>query len=142
MTAKNKGKVLRLLSYAIGAHSAKKLVQVTLPLARTLRSRASSQRTPSQSRRSQRSDLGSADLISVLNLIEERITHGDGVGIPLARALVGRQCRRPHRVGTVVAMHRKIETVSEEQLRPLPPAAEFLDPTQQIVPAEQGRRHG
>jgi hypothetical protein len=32
MTAKNEGNVLRPLPYAIGAHSAKKLVQVTLPL--------------------------------------------------------------------------------------------------------------
>jgi len=31
MTAKNEGNVLRTLAYAIGAHSAKKLVQVTLP---------------------------------------------------------------------------------------------------------------
>ena len=35
MTAKNEGKVLRPLSYAIGARSAKKLVQVTLLLACT-----------------------------------------------------------------------------------------------------------
>src|ERR1700733_15942488 len=38
-------------------------------------------------------------------------------------------------------MHRKIETVAEEQLRPFPPGAELLDPAQQIVTVDQGRRH-
>src|ERR1700727_928336 len=85
--------------------------------------------------------LRSAALLVVFDLVEERITQGVGIGIPLAGPLVGRQRRRPDRIGTVVAMHRKIETVAEEQLRPFPPGAELLDPAQQIVTVDQGRRH-
>src|SRR5437868_219948 len=58
-----------------------------------------------------------------LDLVEERIAKTVGVRIPLPRPLVGGQGRRPQCVGHVAAVHRKIEAVVEEQLRPLPPGA-------------------
>src|SRR6202158_1811001 len=75
------------------------------------------------------------------DLVEERGAQAVGVRIPLARPLVGGQRRRPELVGAVAAMHRQVEAVGEEQLRPFPPGAELLDPAQQVVSIDQRRRH-
>src|SRR3954451_24476427 len=71
--------------------------------------------------------------ILVLDLVKERIAQAVGIRIPLAGSLVGGQCRRPKRIRGIVAVHRQVESVREEKLRPFPPGAELLDPTQQIV---------
>src|SRR6266850_4763115 len=75
------------------------------------------------------------------DLVEERIAQAVGVGVPLPRSLVGSQSRRPQRIRAIAAMHREVEPVAEEQLRPLPPGAELLDPAQQVVAIDQRRRH-
>src|SRR5437762_12660160 len=59
------------------------------------------------------------------DLVKERIAQAVGVGVPLPRPLVGRQRRRPHRIGAVAAVHREVESVADEQSRPLPPGAEL-----------------
>src|SRR5579872_732556 len=80
-------------------------------------------------------------LIISVGLVEKGIAQALGVRIPATRPPVGRQGRLPKRIGTLVAVHRKIEAVVEEQLRPFPPGAELLDPAQQVVAIDQGSGH-
>src|SRR6478609_6759812 len=80
-------------------------------------------------------------VVLVLDLVEEGIAQRVGVGVPLARALVGGQCRRPELVGAVLSVHREVEAVAEEQLGPFPPGAELPDAAQQVVAVDQRRGH-
>src|SRR5258708_6235219 len=75
------------------------------------------------------------------DLVKERVAQALGIRIPLSRSLVGGQRRRPERVRAVVAMHRQVESIREEQFRPFPPGAELLHPAQQVVAVDQRRRH-
>src|SRR5690348_14266393 len=55
-------------------------------------------------------------LVVVFDLVEERIAQAVGVGVPLPRPLVGGKRRRPDLVGAVIAMHRQVEAIAEEEL--------------------------
>src|ERR1700730_1330704 len=68
-----------------------------------------------------------------VDLVEKRVAQAVGVRVPVTRPFVGRQRRRPQRVRAVAAVHRQVETVAEEKLRPFPPGAELLHAPKQVV---------